>query len=55
MVPRILIRICSAGTRFAFLLTPMLDRIAVTQVPMFAPMTIGIAMPKLIFPVRESD
>jgi hypothetical protein len=34
-VPMILKLICTAATRFAFLLTPMLERRAVTQVPIF--------------------
>ena len=40
-------------TLFASLLTPMDDSIAVIQVPIFAPMTSGIAIPYVSFPVIE--
>ena len=36
---------CARAARFAFLLAPRQERSAVTQVPMFCPITIGIAAP----------
>ena len=36
---------CTRAARLAFLLAPMLDRIAVMQVPMFWPMMMGTAAP----------
>ena len=36
---------CTIAARFAFLLAPKEDMIAVMQVPMFCPMMIGIAAP----------
>ena len=41
-------------TRLAFLLTPIDDKRAVTHVPIFCPMIIGIAIPYEIAPVIAS-
>ena len=38
----------------AFLFTPMLEISAVTQVPIFWPIMMGIAVPYVTLPVRES-
>ena len=53
-VPIRLKRMWITDTRFAFLFTPILEIIAVTQVPMFCPIITGRAIPKVILPVRES-
>ena len=53
-MPIILKLICTIATRFASLLTPIDERSEVTQVPIFSPMIIGIAIPKVIEPVSES-
>ena len=45
MVPIMLKEMCTMATRLAFLLTPMLESSAVTQVPIFCPMMMGMAMP----------
>ena len=42
---------CIQATRFAFLLTPILEIREVIHVPMFWPMIIGIAIPYVIIPV----
>ena len=39
------------AARRAFLLVPMLDNIAVTQVPIFCPIIMGMAEPKVMAPV----
>ena len=44
-VPITLNERCTIAARFAFLLAPKEDMIAVMQVPMFCPMMIGIAAP----------
>ena len=53
-VPIILKLIWTMATLFASLFTPMDERSEVTQVPMFSPMIIGIAIPKVMEPVSES-
>ena len=45
IVPIRLKLICITDTFLAFLLTPIEDKSAVTQVPIFCPMMIGIAIP----------
>ena len=45
MVPIILKLRCTRAARRAFLLVPNEERSAVTQVPIFCPMMIGIAAP----------
>ena len=45
---------CTNAVRFAFLDAPIEEIIAVTQVPMFCPMMIGIAHPKLTAPVLHN-
>lgn len=42
------------GYLSCILLTPMLEISAVTQVPIFCPMMMGIAIPYVMLPVRES-
>ena len=44
-VPIILKYRCTMAARFAFLVAPILDNSAVTQVPIFCPIMIGIATP----------
>ena len=53
-VPLILKKRCTAAALFAFLLVPILEMIAVTQVPMFCPIMIGNAVLKLTAPVAQS-
>ena len=44
MVPRTFTEMCMTATRLAWVLAPMLEMRAVTQVPMFCPMMMGMAM-----------
>ena len=53
-VPIILKLMWTMATLFASLFTPIDERSEVTQVPMFSPMIIGIAIPKVMEPVSES-
>ena len=53
-VPLILKKRCTAAALFAFLLVPILEMIAVTQVPMFCPMMIGNAELNGTAPVIQS-
>ena len=43
-VPRTFTEMCITATRLAWVLVPMLEIMAVTQVPMFCPMMMGMAM-----------
>ena len=45
---------CISAARFAFLLAPIEERIAVIAVPMFSPIRIGIAEPMVSVPLMES-
>ena len=54
IVPIRLKLICITDTFFAFLFTPIEDKSAVTQVPIFCPIIMGIAIPYVIEPVSES-
>ncbi len=45
---------CTTATLRAFLLTPILDKRAVTHVPIFCPMMIGSAVPYVTVPVKVS-
>ena len=53
-MPIILKERCTAATLLAPLLAPIDERIAVTQVPIFCPMMIGMAVPYVTDPVRHS-
>jgi len=54
-VPMSLIATWITVTLLASLLTPIEERIAVIHVPILAPITSGIAMPYVSFPVMEID
>ena len=54
IVPIILKKRWIIDALFAFLLAPTDDMIAVTLVPIFCPIIIGIAVPKLTAPVAHS-
>ena len=45
---------CTNAARFAFLLAPTAEMMAVIQVPIFCPMIIGIAAPYVTAPVDAS-
>ena len=44
---------CTSAARLAFLLAPIPEIMAVTQVPIFCPMMMGMALPKLTAPVAQ--
>ena len=54
MVPIMLKERCTAATLLAPRFAPMEERIAVTQVPIFCPMIIGIVVPYVTAPVLQS-
>jgi len=52
-VPMTLNKMCITATLLAFLFTPILEISAVAQVPIFCPMTIGMAIPHVMPPVSD--
>ena len=53
-VPMMLNARCTTAARRALRLVPMEESMAVTQVPMFWPMMMGIAAPNVICPVEDT-